>query len=156
MTYNKFNNTTLVGRLATDPDERTNTDGSTKVYLKIYVKTTFQGNNGQTVEECIDVEAYVPANTKSPYIFCVSDLYGAMRAKITDKDAASRNLGIISDTDMYLNSKINYGDIIDELKKITKDTPGIISDIYIFDATCPAKSHAPSYHQVLSTPKSNA
>ena len=23
-------------------------------------------------------------------IFCVSDLYGAMRAKITDKDAASR------------------------------------------------------------------
>ena len=50
-------------------------------------------------------------------IFCVSDLYGAMRAKITDKDAASRNLGIISDTDMYLNSKINYGDIIDELKK---------------------------------------
>ena len=66
MTYNKFNNTTLVGRLATNPDERTNTDGSTKVYLKIYVKTAFQGNNGQTVEECIDVEAYVPANTKSP------------------------------------------------------------------------------------------
>lgn len=75
MTYNKFNNTTLVGRLATDPDERTNTDGSTKVYLKIYVKTAFQGNNGQTVEECIDVEAYVPTNTKSPYtIFHAGDL----------------------------------------------------------------------------------
>lgn len=75
MTYNKFNNTTLIGRLATDPDERKNTDGSSKIYLKIYVKTAFQENNGQTVEECIDAEAYVPANAKSPYaIFHAGDL----------------------------------------------------------------------------------
>lgn len=69
MTYNKFNNVNLIGRLATDPDQRTNSDGSTKVYLKIYVKTAFQGNNGQTVEECIDAEAYVPVNAKNPYAF---------------------------------------------------------------------------------------
>ena len=74
MTYNKFNNASLIGRLATDPDERTNNDGSTKIYLKIYVKTTFQGNNGQTVEECIDAEAYVPVGAKSPYaIFHAGD-----------------------------------------------------------------------------------
>lgn len=75
MTYNKFNNASLIGRLATDPDERKNTDGSSKIYLKIYVKTAFQENNGQTMEECIDAEAYVPANTKSPYtIFHAGDL----------------------------------------------------------------------------------
>lgn len=88
-------------------------------------------------------------------IFCVSDLYGAMRAKITDKDAASRNLGIISDTDMYLNSKINYGDIIDELKKITKDTLDIISDIYILDATdgLILSSFSPYYHDIFDSAK---
>lgn len=74
MTYNKFNNASLIGRLAIDPDERTNTDGSTKIYLKIYVKTAFQGSNGQPVEECIDTEAYVPVGAKSPYaIFHAGD-----------------------------------------------------------------------------------
>ena len=125
--------------------------------FKIYIPFTLPNTqlitpNGRVSEPISNRDLL---NRFNANIFCVSDLYGAIRAKITDKDAASRNLGIISDTDMYLNSKINYGDIIDELKKITKDTPGIISDIYILDATdgLILSSFSPYYHDIFDSAK---
>lgn len=125
--------------------------------FKIYIPFTLPNTqlitpNGRMSEPISNCDLL---NRFNANIFCVSDLYGAIRANITDKDAASRNLGIISDTDMYLNSKINYGDIIDELKKITKDTPGIISDVYILDATdgLILSSFSPYYHDIFDSAK---
>ena len=64
---NRFNQLTIFGRLATDPDQRTNQDGSKKVYLKLYTQTNIHTSEGKTVEECVDLEAYVPKDIVGPY-----------------------------------------------------------------------------------------
>lgn len=64
---NRFNQLTIFGRLATDPDQRTNQDGSKKVYLKLYTQTNIRTSEGKNVEECVDLEAYVPKNITGPY-----------------------------------------------------------------------------------------
>lgn len=64
---NRFNQLTIFGRLATDPDQRTNQDGSKKVYLKLYTQTNIRTSEGKTIEECVDLEAYVPKDITGPY-----------------------------------------------------------------------------------------
>ena len=64
---NRFNQLSIFGRLATDPDQRDNRDGSKKVYLKLYTTTNIRTSNGKTIEECVDLEAYVPKDIVGPY-----------------------------------------------------------------------------------------